>query len=605
MKLSKLYCSDDRFKNITFNLNGLNVVYADVKSNAKEKKNSHNLGKTKLSDIIDFLFLKQIDKKHFLLKALDDEKELIFREHIFYLELLLNNEKYLTVRRSVLNNTKISFSLNETSVENYIPPANWDKETLPIGQAKEYFAEQIALDFFKFKSYTYRKAISYCFRTPPNDYRDVYQLAKFGKGKDLHWKPFMFDLLGFDGNLLKKKYENDIKRENISQYIDSLKKEYSINVGDRDELVAEKKILEKSTQKIEREIDVFNFYEQDKSLIEKGVDKIESKISDLNTDSYNLNYEIEKLSKSIKNKFAFDINKVKKTFQEAKLFFPDNLKNDYSALIDFNSKLTTERNRLLKSTLRKKTTALKSVNEKLQGLNKEKENLLSYLKDTDSFRKFKYYQKELVKSEGLLVTLNEKISNIDKIIGKEDQKTDFLKEIEGTVKEIKKTYQSTENNERYSDIRDNFSSFYKDIMDENAFISWNINTNNNVEFIPPKVQSKNKIKKETIQDEGTTYKKMLCVAFDLAILCAYNAESYFRFVYHDDVLSQQDNGIKNRLLKLIYQNSERYNLQYLLSVIKSDLPVDDEEQIKYFDDKLIVLRLHDKDETGTLFGIDF
>jgi uncharacterized protein YydD (DUF2326 family) len=57
--------------------------------------------------------------------------------------------------------------------------------------------------------------------------------------------------------------------------------------------------------------------------------------------------------------------------------------------------------------------------------------------------------------------------------------------------------------------------------------------------------------KETAKDEVNTYKKFLCVAFDLAILCSYNKESYFRFVYHDDVLSQQDNGIKTRLLALV------------------------------------------------------
>ena len=40
MQLSKLYCNNKDFKNITFNLNELNVIYADVKSDLKEKKNS-------------------------------------------------------------------------------------------------------------------------------------------------------------------------------------------------------------------------------------------------------------------------------------------------------------------------------------------------------------------------------------------------------------------------------------------------------------------------------------------------------------------------------------------------------------------------------------
>lgn len=605
MKLHKLYCNDQRFKNMTFNLNGLNVIYADVKSKEKEKKNSHSLGKTKLSDMIDFLFLKSINKKHFLLKTLDDDKQLLFADHVFYLELLLNNGSYLTVRRPVTNNTKISFALNEASVEDYIPPANWDKQNIPLGKARDYFAEHINLDFFKFKTYNYRKAIKYCFRTPPNDYHDVYQLAKFGKGKDLYWKPFMFDLLGFNGQLLIQKYENDKKREEIADYIDSLKNEYSINVGDRDELVAEKKLLEKNTREIEQEIDVFNFYEQDKSLIEKGVDEIESNISELNTEAYNLNYEIDRLNQSIKNKFAFNVDKVKKVFQEAEIFFPNNLQQDYEALIEFNNQLTTERNKLLNQTLSNKKKQLKSLNKELQQLNSKKKELLSYIKDTDSFRKFKYYQKELVKFEGQLFSLSEKLSNIDKIIAKEEQRENYLKEIEDTVKEVKRIYQKTEDNDKYSNIRDKFSSIYKAIMNENAIISWNINTNNNVDFIPPKVQSKGKKKKDTSKDEGTTYKKLLCVAFDLSILCTYNNESYFRFVYHDDVLSQQDNGIKNRLLELVNEISQRYELQYMLSVIKSDLPHDEAENIKYFDSRSVILRLHDKDETGTLFGIDF
>ena len=49
MKLSKLYCNQSDFHNVEFNLKGLNVVYANVQTELSEKKNSHDLGKTKLS----------------------------------------------------------------------------------------------------------------------------------------------------------------------------------------------------------------------------------------------------------------------------------------------------------------------------------------------------------------------------------------------------------------------------------------------------------------------------------------------------------------------------------------------------------------------------
>lgn len=102
-----------------------------------------------------------------------------------------------------------------------------------------------------------------------------------------------------------------------------------------------------------------------------------------------------------------------------------------------------------------------------------------------------------------------------------------------------------------------------------------------------------------------TYKKLLCVAFDLSILTAYNNENYYRFVYHDDVLSQQDNGIKLRLLELIDGVLKEYDLQYMLSVIESDLPVGEDGERFQFSDDDVVLRLHDKDESGTLFGLEF
>jgi len=605
MKLSKLYCNAKGFKNTTFNLNGLNVVYADVASKIEDKKNSHDLGKTKFAEILDFLFLKEVDaKRHFLFKIKDDYDVSIFHNYIFYLELLLNSGQYLTIKRGVANNTKISFSLNEQQTKEYFPPANWELENIGIKQAKKELSKFLALDFFHNKSYDFRKAINYCLRSQ-NDYDDVYKLSKYAVGKDKEWKPFMFDLLGFNGKLLTIKYNNDEQREEIKNYIDKLKNEYSVKTEDRDDIVAQIKLIENDSKEIEERIDQFNFYEQDKELINKGIEEIETSISNYNTLAYNLSFEIDKLRKSITNNFSFNLDKVQKVFEESELYFPEQLKHDYERLISFNKSLTIERNKLLKKSLNIKEEELRDTNVELQKLNNKKEELLSYLRETDAFRKFKFYQKELVKIEGQLITLKEKLKTIDIIINKEKERGTILKEIEGTVDELRNIYQHTENNSNYSDIRTKFSNYYKKIMDEDARISWNINTNNNVDFLPPKVQTKGELIKDTAKDEGNTYRKLLCVAFDLAVLCSYNQESFFRFVYHDDVLSQQDNGIKNRLLELVRDLTKRYNLQYILSVIKSDLPIDGNEKPIYFSNSEIILRLHDKDQTGTLFGFEF
>lgn len=603
MKLSKLYSNQEKFKNILFNLNGLNVIYAEVQTDLKDKKNSHDLGKTKVAELIDFLLLRKIDKKDFLLKLTDIDNKSIFNEYIFYLEIELDNGKFLTIKRGIESNTKISFSLLEKRSTDFFPPTKFDYENISIDKAREILADFLNFNFFFDKNYDYRKALSYNLRTPPDDYKDVFQLSKFSNGKHKYWKPFIFDLLGFDGELLLKKYENDEEIEEINGFIGTLKREYKIDKKDRDSLIAEKISIEENNAEIENKIDAFNFYEQDKKLIQNGISDIENSISEYNSLSYNLNFEIDKLKKSIQNDFAFELNKVQKVFEETGIYFGEQIKKDYQELLDFNSKITIERNKLIKKVLVKKQKELVQINSSLSELNSKKENLLSVLQDTDTFKKFKTYQKALAKTEEELNNVNLKISYIDLIFSKEDEIETKRGDIEETIDKLKYLSRHTEENNKYEDIRKKFHSYYKFIMDESANISWHLNSSNNIEFPPPKVQDNTN--KNTAKGEGTTYKKLLCVAFDLAILTSYNNQPFFKFIYHDDVLSTQDNGIKLRLLELINNLLKDFDFQYILSVIKSDLPIDEEENILYFEENEVVLRLNDVSEEGTLFGFSF
>ncbi|WP_396143738.1 DUF2326 domain-containing protein [Flavobacterium sp.] len=604
MKLSKLYSNDSRFKNIAFNLNGLSVVYADVLTELKEKKNSHDLGKTKLAELIDYLLIKQIDKNHFLLKIKDANGKSTFIDHIFFLEVLLNDGRYLTIKRAIDNHSKTSISISNERTNNFNPPTIWQHEEIGTDAAKKILASYMKFDFFKNKTYDFRKAINYCIRMQP-DYEDVYRLSKFKGGKDIDWKPFMFDLLGFDGDVLRTKYQNDIEQEKIDVQIKQLKKDFSVNDTDRDEIVAQMSLQLNKTKEAEEKIDQLNFYDHDQILIETGVDQIENKISELNTLSYNLSFDINKLESSIKNNFAFDINKVNKVFEEAKIYFAESLKKEYDELIAFNVELTKDRNRLLKKTLKEKRESLLNINLELQNLNDKKVNLLSFLKDTDTFRKLKEYQKELARLESEVIQLQDRLRIIDIVIDKEELKEQLRKDIEDTIKLIKSISNQTEKNAKYNKIRTLFSKYFELILNEVTYISWSINNNNNVDFKPPVIRTKEHLSKDTAKDEGRTYRKILCVVFDLAILVAYNVESYFRFVYHDDVLSQQDNGIKIRLLNLIQNITTQCDIQYILSVIKSDLPIDENDSVIYFTKDQVVLELNDRDDNGTLFGFEF
>lgn len=597
MKLSKLYTNRSNFKNIKFNP-GFNVVYADVKSK-EDNKNSHNLGKTFLIDVIDFLLLKEGTAQ----KLLTTNNKKIFIDYVFYLEIILNNSKYLTIKRSINNNSKISFKINDTTDDEFVPPQNWDFEDLTINKAKNQLNEYLDFDFFKDKQYNYRQAINYSLRKQ-GDYQDIYRLTKF-KGKDIDWKPFMFDLLGFNGGLLKEKYNIDEKKKEIDKFIKEEEKDFKVRKEQKDELVGQVQIKEIEKERFSKEIDRFNFYQQDKNNINQLVDEIEREISEFNTQLYNVEFEINKTKQSIKNKFSFDLDKIQKVFNETEIYFPDQLIKEYNELIDFNNKITIERNKYLNETLLVKTDEQKNIISRLKDLTNQKINLLSYIQDTDVFRKFKQYQKKVIQVETEIISLKAKIDAIDIIGNREKEIKSLDNKLNEIIEKIDTEVSNTHKNEIYKHIRTAFAEYYMTILDEIAVLSIKLNSQSNVEFNEPQVQSKQNDKLTTQQGDGYTYGKLFCVCFDLALLTTYNKQSYFRFVYHYDVFANQDNRLKLKLLELTKKLCNEYNLQYIFTIIKDDIPYDNASKPIVFDKNEIVLELHDKDETGTLFGIKF
>ncbi|MBE9480112.1 MAG: hypothetical protein IMY69_00285 [Bacteroidetes bacterium] len=114
MKFSKIYSNKiTQFHNIEFN-EGLNVVLAEIMDKSKTEKDTHNLGKTLLISIIDFLLLKTISRKavYFLTKG-------GFEGQVFFAELKLNSGEYIIIRRGVDNPTKISFKINEYKLDGF------------------------------------------------------------------------------------------------------------------------------------------------------------------------------------------------------------------------------------------------------------------------------------------------------------------------------------------------------------------------------------------------------------------------------------------------------------------------------------------------------
>lgn len=586
MKLSQLY-SNKSFKNIRFN-DGINLVLAKVTKRLDRSKDSHNLGKTTLISVIDFMLLKEIDQSHIFIQYQSK-----FSGFVFYLELILNNAQYLTIRRSVDAPTKIGFKLSDSSV-NLLNQVGWDM--FAIKNAKAELEKYLAFDILN--TWGYRKSVTYFLRSQ-KDYNDVFQLEKFKSGKHVNWKPFLFDLLGFNGALLTEKYSIDDEIENQKNFIARIKKQYSVESEEVDKIKGAIELNRSEQKELQEQIDNFNFYQQERNLNKEVIEDIEKNISELNTIEYNLDYDLEKAKESLSNKVSFDIDQLKQIYEEVNVFFPSNLVKDYKSLEEFNKKITEERNKYLNEKILQLTKQLKQIRQDLLRYDEKRNKALSVLKDKDSFRKFKTYQVELSEVEGEIARLEEKLTSIDRIAVLNEQTKQLTENLESLVKQIGSQIASTDN-KIYPEIRRIFHNIFKYIFNTPALVYIEPNKNGNIEF-RVEVTRDNEID-ITAESKGNTYQKMLCISFDLAVLVAYHKHSFYKFAYHDGALEGLDNRKKANFINLIREYCLRYNLQYIFTSIQDDIPSD---LMKTFTNDEICLTLDDSGDTGKLFEFSF
>ena len=482
MKLSKLY-SNKAFHNTDFNL-GLNVIFADVKAKASPNS-SHSIGKTKFIRLLDFLLLKKVvPKKHFLTSTKDNETNTLkFNGYEFYLELLLNSGTYLTIKRAVADCSKISMKLSDISVTDFEIPKSWDYESIGIDEAKAKLNEYLSFDFFiRNTGLDYRDTINYSLRIPDEgDYSDLFKLSKF-TFDEKKWKTFMFSLLGFDSTAVAEKYivEEEIKQKN--KVIREQEEGFNINSNQKDEVEGFVQVLTKSKQERIQELDSLNFYNQDNKVIVELVDEIETKIGELNKHSYNLQFEIKKITESLKSDFSFDFELIKEVFGEVQLHFPDQLAKSYEELIEFNKQITIERKDLLKETLSKKTDELREIKLSLFKLNKEKEKFRDVIQYNSVIKKLKEYQNELIGLEHEIARHEAQLNSIKIIESKKSEIDRLSDELKVAVQKLSAIIDNTSSNSKYLRIRNYFSEFAQAILNYPAIISISKNSNNNVEY---------------------------------------------------------------------------------------------------------------------------
>jgi uncharacterized protein YydD (DUF2326 family) len=597
MQISRIYSNNGGiFSPIDFNCgvsaNRLNVIYGEVHHPKDQKKDSHNLGKTTLIHLIDFLLLKGMSPDQFLVKHIER-----FNDFVFYIEIALNTGDFATIRRSAAEPNKIALKRHpEHEVDlSVVPDDAWDHVDMSREDATTLLDGW--LDLAVLKPYDYRQAITYFLRTQA-DYRDELQLAKFAAGKDRHWKPFVAHLFGFNESPIERKYELDESIERLKQKQADRQTTVQFTEDQQPELQARIGVLQQQIDEIEAALDAFSFEPEEHKIMRELVDTIEQEVAEVNDRLYNIRYDVSQIDAALDHKDKFDLAEVTEAFQEAQINFPSGLKKSYEELVAFNKKVTQERNAALRARRKVLTQQQQTLQTRKGDLDKQREAQLSFLRNTDTFEKFKELQKGLSRQRAQFVYLEEQRRLLDQVAETAREVREAERERGRVVDEIKAMVaRPTPVFERFSSV---FNSYCQRVLNHDGIFFFKVNSSNNFDY-QIGLQLLGQAAVTSSLSEGTSYKKLVCALFDLALLKVYEDVSFFHFVYHDGIFEALDDRKKLALLDIIREQIAGKKTQYILTLIDADMPRDaDGNKIAFGEDE-VILRLHDEGNEGRLF----
>lgn len=596
MRLRRLYSNlDHYFTPILFN-DGLNVILAEVRLPENKSKSSHNLGKSTLARVIDFCLLGSVSKDHFFKKRED-----LFAEFVFFLEIELLDGSFLTIRRAVANVSKVSFSLSPDTQPDLtiLGEDNWSHFELPFAKAKSLLDGY--LDLRDIDPWKFRNAIGYFLRTQA-DYDDVFKLQRHA-GLDKDWKPILARILGLDAAIFTNRYELKADIEVKAAMLAGAERDAGSDEKDPEKIDALVQLREVEVARMQSELDGFDFEGFDAQKTATIVDQIDVQIADLNQRRYTLSHTVGELERGlVADKISFDPNKAKALFEEAGVSFPDQVKVDFEQLIAFNKAITEERSQYIRDELASSKVEIGRINVELKDLSARRRKSLEFLRSEDIFEKYRTLSAEVAKMAAEVELLKRQHNTLSDIQDKRRELREaraIYAELQGIAEqELRKA--SQERTSLLSRVRAYFSSQLKEVLGRDAILSVTLNGEGNLEFRTDFVDG-NEI--STSEADGTSFKKLLCVAFDLAVVRAHLDGAFPRFVFHDGIFELLDPRPKLNLLQSVKSYAD-LGIQSIITVMDFDLPSFVDDADRGVADGDIILRLHDDGVKGRLFHFE-
>ncbi len=528
MKISKLYSNSPNFKSILFDKN-INFILS----------NDHSVGKSTLFKLIDFCLF---GSKGFLDRAQ-------FNDFIFYLEIQIDSNKYITIKRPTTGRENIQLKVT-TEKTMLLDETEFDKKG-GVTVATTFFEKNINLCLTNFRLY-----LTYFLRDQDNQ-SDVFRLNKYLRTKDIYYKPVISNLLGIDGNKIKRKYELDDEILNIEKAI-SFKELELGSYRTKESILEEIAVYERHLSEKEETYKNFDFYLSEKNISKELIEKIETEVSILNQERNSLNREISYIDKSLEDEIAIDKNDIEGLFKEMEVLFPEDLKVNYEGVIDFNKQIVEERTEVFKENKKEFLAQITNIEQELENLNEQRKEILSVLKNTDTMDKFKILEQEVVELKTKILVHEDKLTIFDEIETKKGELKTARNELEKVISENKTLSKSP----FITDLKTNLTKYGKMILDKEIAFSIGFNTADNIDF---EMKVENAQGFDNSLDDGHTIKKLLCFIFACAVTETSKDKNFIKFVAFDSPFD----GDKNTYQDGVYNALKELNSKGIQSIITS------------------------------------
>jgi uncharacterized protein YydD (DUF2326 family) len=405
--------------------------------------------------------------------------------------------------------------------------------------------------------------------------------------------------LGFDSEALKKNYELKADIEGVTAKLAELKKLIGSMAGDQQEILSQRLVAnEEIAESLRWQMENLNFDKNDAQVIEELTSEIDGELAELNRMRYYFTARLKKLDKTATVKGQrFDIETVASLFQEAGVVFGEQIKRSYEELSEFNRLITAERQRFVSEQKEELQIDLQDLSQRIEELNEERSKKLAYLKSYDVLFKYKEVSSRLFEINAAIAEINKKLELSADLKIREEEQRELCREKLDIIEKIRLNREQVVADELgiYSAIKNKFNGYVFDVLNKSGVVATEQNDEGNLEYYAGLVGEDGSI---TGESDGHSYKKILCIGFDLAVISSYADRKFIRFLYHDGGLETLDDRKKVEFIEYVRTASNVSEFQYILTVIESDLPTG----FKFASHEVIRV-LHDDGSSGRLFNI--